>query len=92
MAETHALPETVRFYVSHLHSGNSTDEQRRGCSYLTVARIVDRETGEVITSAEATCNPHDAPNRKRGYHIATERAKKKFFSLTQSRLTVVEDI
>jgi hypothetical protein len=82
MTETQALPETVRLYVTHLHAGNSTGEQRRGREYLTIARVVDRETNEVLTYAEATCNPHDSPNRKRGYHIATERAKKQFFSLT----------
>mgnify|MGYP000164866529 CR=1 FL=1 len=77
---TGALPATVRLQVSHIHDGNSTYEERGFCEYLTLAKVLDRETNEVLATAEARCNPNDSPNRKRGYLIATERVKKKFLT------------
>lgn len=70
------IPDDLFIHIQHLHTGNSTDEQRSGHDYITVAHIVD--TNDKVTSAKSICSPRDVPSRKRGRDIAIGRAWKKY--------------
>ena len=72
------IPEHLFVHLQHLHNGNSTDEQRSGRQYITIAHIVDEQ--DKVTTAKAVCSPRDTPNRKLGRDIAVARAWKKYNS------------
>lgn len=71
------LPEGMKLHVKHLFPENSSRKQRHGSKYLTVAKVVkkDSQDNEVIMSVGyAKCNRGDVPRRKMGYSIAVGRA------------------
>lgn len=74
--EMYNIPKNLYIHLQHLHAGNSTNEQRSGHDYITVAHIVDEN--DKVTSAKAVCSPRDVPSRKRGRDIAIGRAYKKY--------------
>ena len=63
-----AIPAGARIQVRHFNAKNSTEWDRRGCKWITAARIV-KITGdvvEVLAEGRAYCNPKDIPCRKTG--------------------------
>ena len=71
-----AIPAGARIQVRHFNDKNSTDWDREGCKWITVARIV-KITGdvvEVLAEGRAYCNPKDMPCRKTGRIRAIGRA------------------
>ena len=68
------LPNNVRVSVVHFHRGNSSRSARKGHSYMTLARLYDRESHELIGHGEAHCSRHDLPSRAKGRAVAIGRA------------------
>lgn len=66
--------------VKHFHPGNSTEQERDGHPYVTIAVALD-EYDEVIARAEACCSKKDNPNRKRGREIAVGRLVKELYNV-----------
>ena len=70
------LPDTMRIKVVHLHPGNSSKRQRKGCVYRTLAKILEKDSDRILGRGEARCNPLDTPSRRVGRDIAVGRALK----------------
>lgn len=75
------LNEKFKTRVAHYHPGNSTDEDRDGNKYVTVAQIVTRPplVSAVVGMGVAECGKKDNPSRKLGRRIAVGRAIKYAF-------------
>lgn len=73
------VPVECSLRVVHLHEGNSSKRQRRGASFLTIAKLIDHQ-GEVVSIGYAQCRSTDVPNRRVGRHVAVGRALKNFYS------------
>lgn len=83
------LPPNLRVIVRHYHPNNSRGDDRLYMDmrtgnlvvsdYLTTAKIVDRETGEVLFVSSAICGANDQPSRKRGYQVAVGRVIAKYW-------------
>ena len=70
-----SLPEGLRLKLVHLHQGNSSRKQRHGHSYVTHARVVNKED-VVIANGIAMCSNKDNPSRAIGRRIAIGRVVK----------------
>ena len=68
------LPTHLQLRVNHFHSGNSSNKKRHGKPYITVARIIDKETQIIVAKGKAMCSKTEAPSRKLGRTIAVNRA------------------
>ncbi len=71
------LPEGFRLKLVHLHQGNSSRKQRHGHSYVTHARIVNKND-KVVARGIAMCSNKDNPSRAIGRRIAIGRVEKEF--------------
>lgn len=60
--------------VTHLHPGNSSKKQRRKSKYVTLCKVLTKH-GNLVTTVRSQCNHDDTPSRKKGFTIATDRAK-----------------
>ena len=72
------IPENLRLQVVHLHAGNSSRKARHGYPYVTLAKLISRDTERVVSSAKAICSRIENPSRKIGRAIAIGRALKAF--------------
>jgi endonuclease YncB( thermonuclease family) len=61
--------------------GKNTKKMPR---YYTVARVIDRDTMEVVAEGDALCSYKDTPSRKLGRAIAHNRALKAYAKGTAS--------
>jgi len=75
-----AVPEHLRLKVSHLHDGNSTEHDRRGHKYATIAKLFHKEDGFQVAEGVAYCSNRDVPTRKVGRMVAIGRALKEYYS------------
>jgi len=73
----HNLPEKYHLQVCHLHSGNTSANQRKhigrtNAKYVTIARIWDGD--KMVSEGVAACSPKDNPRRDIGRAVAVGRA------------------
>ncbi len=75
----------IRLY--HLHDHNDPDRSKRKSisrsgrrQYMTVCRIIERDTGEEVAQGHAVCSKKDTPVRALGHGIALGRALKEFYT------------
>ena len=64
----------LKLHVKHLHPANSTRKERHGSKYLTVCKVIT-PAGVELTKTFSQCSKIDVPSRKKGFRIATDRAK-----------------
>ena len=64
----------VRLQVSHLHQGNTSRSRRRGKKYVSIAKLIDKATGNIVGKGIAKCCKTDVPNRKLGRGLSVARA------------------
>jgi len=72
------IPESLRLNVVHLHNGNSSRNQRKGHSFVTLVKLMDRSTDTVIAEGKAYCSDGDSPRRSIGRQVAIGRALKAY--------------
>lgn len=72
------VPENLRVQVIHLHRGNSSNRQRKGHEYVTVARLSNRADDTIVAEGKSFCSKHDAPSRSKGRAIAVGRALREY--------------
>lgn len=75
-----AVPQHLKLVVCHLHDGNSDKHDRRGCKYATIAKLFNKEDGDLIAQGEAYCSERDVPSRKVGRMVAVGRALKEYYN------------
>lgn len=75
-----AVPPHLKLVVCHLHEGNSDKHDRRGCKYATIAKLFNKEDGDLIAQGEAYCSERDVPSRKVGRMVAVGRALKEYYN------------
>lgn len=70
------VPSNIRVMVQHFHQGNSSRSMRKGHSYMTRCRLLDKENRIFIGEGVAYCSCNDTPNRHLGRNVAVGRAMK----------------
>lgn len=73
------LPDNIRAHVVYLHEGNKSKNQlkkiaRADSRYVTLAKLIDTDTDQVVGTGMAACSRHDNPSRRVGRAIAIGRA------------------
>jgi len=71
------LPESVRLHVVHLRPTGKhpiPKRQMKGKKWITIAKIIDKETNVVLSEGKAYCSKRDVPSRRLGRRIAVGRA------------------
>lgn len=68
------VPKNMHISLVHLHSGNSSRNKRKGHPYVSIAKVVDNKTGNVLAIGKAYCSRKDQPSRSIGRTLATYRA------------------
>lgn len=68
------IPEHYKVSVTHLHAGNSSRKQRKGHTYNTIARLIDKDTDRIVGFGESYCSRRETPSRKVGRSVAIGRA------------------
>ncbi|KKN66360.1 hypothetical protein LCGC14_0471810 [marine sediment metagenome] len=64
------IPEHLWVRIRHLHAGNSTKNERRRATFMTVVEVISIATGKVHGIWKASPRNGDAPNRARGLQVA----------------------
>lgn len=83
---------TPKIVFSHFHDGNDKDHALRGTAvYATQCRIVDLDTGKVITDEWAFCNPKDPPSRAIGREVTLGRIWKNLHAELRAALQPQHD-
>jgi len=72
-AQRHEVPDDMYLHIKHLHPANSSRSQRKGAPYMTIAKLVDKESKETMHFAIARCSRRDFPKRSTGYQVARGR-------------------
>ena len=73
------VPSTQYLRVHHLHKGNSSNNQRHGHEFVTVAELESKNG--IVIRAKSQCSKKDAPSRKLGRDIAVGRVLKTYHRL-----------
>lgn len=77
------VPNSMRVCVVHLHPGNSTESDRSTSDdngweyyhkYMTIAKLRDKKSNEVVSEGVSYCSGVDNPCRKIGRAVAVGRA------------------
>ena len=73
------IPEHLRVQVCHLHPGNTSHAQLKKlghtkAKYVTLAKLRDKQTDQIVAEGVAACSPKDQPSRRVGRAVAIGRA------------------
>ncbi len=71
---TQLISKDIIINIKHLHSGNTSKNKRHGKPMVTIARVVSKDTGAVLSKGTAYCSKEDTPSRKIGRELAVGRA------------------
>lgn len=75
--KSHNVPKNMYLSITHLHQGNSSRNKRKGHPYVTIAKLFERNSNELVAVGKAYCSRKDNPSRMLGREIAVGRACKK---------------
>lgn len=85
------VPEGLKVKIFHVHTNEIKQaldfvgvKGKKRPRYYTFARLIDRETQEVLAEGDALCSYKDTPSRKLGRAIAHNRALKAYTKATNS--------
>lgn len=85
--DVYGVPDGLKLRIHHLHPHNSTNHDRKGGKYRTIAQLVDSDKS-IVVEADAVCGKRDVPSRERGRQIAIGRCLTNY----HGRLSIMEKI
>ena len=73
------IPSSLRVQVRYL-TPNHIEGLPSGIKRITIARLFDKVTGQVVAQHASSCHANDNDNKTIGRHIAVGRAFKEYYS------------